>query len=109
MLEMQFQAEFRSRIAAYLRKHLPDHTRESNKDELDHTIRQAQIEAAGYGVASERGIAKWCYLWLALGPTFHTQPDIHEYLRRDIPAPDEKVDNLMRTLGACLQVEAKSG
>ena len=102
-LERHAQQNFRSRLAAYLRTHLPDQTRTMNDNQLDETIREAQAQAEPYGIVSERGIAKWCYLYLALGSAFHRQHETNEYLRRDVPRPDQKVDNLMRALAIRLQ------
>jgi hypothetical protein len=92
------KASFRGRVAAYLRRNLPEHTRGLTDVELDTRIQIWQARAARYGVTTERGIAKWCFLSMATTETFDETPAINEYLRGPGPDPASKVDALMDAL-----------
>lgn len=92
------QKEFWGRVAAYLRKHLPQLTQALAEEELLAKIRGCQIRAAVYGVVTERGIAKWCLLSMLTNEAFHDQPEIHQYLSEPQPDPAAKIDTLVDAL-----------
>jgi alkanesulfonate monooxygenase SsuD/methylene tetrahydromethanopterin reductase-like flavin-dependent oxidoreductase (luciferase family) len=92
------QWRFCARVATYLRSHLPEPTQSLSATDLETRIAHWQERAAAHGIRSERGIAKWCYLSVVLGETFDELPAIHDYLKQLTPPPDQKVDNLIRTL-----------
>jgi hypothetical protein len=103
------QTAFRRKVAAYLRKHLPEHTGSISNEDLDLKIVQWQARAAGHGAVAERAIAKWCFLSLAMTETFDDLPEIRDYLALPTPEASAKVDTLMDALYVRLrQAEQRS-
>ncbi|MBV9505930.1 MAG: hypothetical protein JO323_13090 [Acidobacteriia bacterium] len=92
------QKAFRRRVGAYLRQHLPDRTKALNDVELETRVAECQEIAAGYGIDSERAIAKWSYLTFVVGVRFHKHVDIEPHLSRSDIDQNLKLDFLMRSL-----------
>lgn len=92
------QEEFRRRVAAYLRKHLPQQTGAFDDQDFLVRIQEWQSCAAIYGVITERAIAKWCLLSMLAGKAFHEQPEVHQYLCEPQPDPATKIDTLVDAL-----------
>ena len=92
------QEAFRQRVAAYLRKHLPEITAAITGEELDEKIIRYQARAARHDAVNERAIAKWCFLSLVTTESFDDLPEIRDYLAQPAPEPSVKVDTLMDAL-----------
>jgi hypothetical protein len=89
---------FQERVAAYLRRNLPEHTAGLDNQELYNRISKWRTRAAGYGVTAERSIAKWCFLAMITRESFDQEPEMHKYLSEATPDPATKIDSLMDAL-----------
>jgi hypothetical protein len=96
---------FRTRVAKYLREHLPEQTAKLSERELGEKIISWQERAVRYDINTERAIAKWCYMAVVGGDEFDTIPEVESYLKRETPPPAAKVDALMTILRVLLQQE----
>ena len=89
---------FQERVAAYLRRNLPEHTAGLDDEELYKRVDVWRARAARFGVTTQRAIAKWCFLAMVTSETFDEEPKLHEYLTDATPDPTTKINTLMDAL-----------
>ena len=91
--------EFHRRLAAFLRRELPDATGGLSDGELLRLVEESERRAARHGITSERGVAQFACLTFAAGPRFDQEPPIRDYLAGG-GDPEEKLEALIDELAA---------
>jgi hypothetical protein len=90
------------RLMVWLRQHA-EPARSMSDSELRALIDRQQPRAATYGIVSERGIAKWCYMSVITGERFEQVPGVSDFLRnRTEFTPDKRMDGLMMATARAL-------
>ena len=86
------------RISAYLRKVAPEQTEDMNDDALDKQVVEHTAEAEEYGVRSEAGLGRWCYLQILTGGKMKKDPNVHRLMTTKEPgvSPDQRVRLLLQ-------------
>ena len=85
------------RLSAYLRKVAPEQTEGMDDHALDKKAAEYAAEAEAYGVRSEAGQGRWCYLQLVSRGEMGRQSKITEYISQPDPSksPDARVRDVL--------------
>ena len=94
----------RGRIAAYLRRVAPDQTRDLDDATLNAMTGRYMNEARSYGVRSEAGMGRWCFLQLVAGGRMSGQKEIADYVA--VPDGKKTADERVRDLMAMVAFRA---
>ena len=88
---------WRERLVGLLREHA-EPARAMNDHDLLALIARQEARAAAYGIRTERGLAKWCFMALIMGEGFDQAPEASSFLRDPLLGnPDECVSKLLRS------------
>ena len=93
------------RLAAYLRKVAPQQTEGMDDRALTEKAAEHAAEAEAYGVRSEAGQGRWCYLQVITGGAMTDDPSIHRLMTTREPgvSPDQRVRLLLQQSAAALR------
>ncbi len=94
----------RGRITAYLRRVAPDQTRDLDDATLNAMTGRYMNEARSYGVRSEAGMGRWCFLQLVAGGRMSGQKEIADYVA--VPDGKKTADERVRDLMAMVAFRA---
>ena len=94
---------FHRRLVRFLRKEIPEATSPMDDTTLMKYIVESEQRAAKYNIVSEAGIAQFICLTFAAGPEFDEIPEVHDYLEHPDLSAEEKLDELINYLRACLK------
>jgi hypothetical protein len=92
------RAPFHRRILAFLRKTLPDRTKDMTDEELLRRISAADRRATNLGLRTERGITQFVSLTLMIRPDFDEIPRIQTYFAQPKPDQDTKIGWYVKVL-----------
>jgi hypothetical protein len=94
--EEKYRVRFHKRVRAYVRKKMPDTTRQIPDSKLLVYIARQDKVAEKQGVTTELGVTKWVCLSLGHGENFYQEPSIKKYLQTgDSPPVITKLDILV--------------
>ena len=89
---------YRLRLMTWLRQHAEPAKTMPDGALRDLIIRQ-EPRAATYGISTERGIARWCFLAVITGEKFDQASEVREFLGDPLQgSPDRKMQTLMNSL-----------
>ena len=93
------------RLSAYLRKVAPEQTEGMDDDALEEKAAEYAAEAQAYGVRSEAGQGRWCYLQTLTGGALTDDPNVHRFMTTKEPgvSPDQRVRLLLQQSAATLR------
>jgi hypothetical protein len=89
---------FHERLVGYVHEVLPDHMKQVAKRDLETLIVNAETRARGYGVTTQRGIAKWVCMALMAGQTFDEIPEVRLALTQAKMDVERQLDVLLEAL-----------
>jgi len=86
------------RLAKYLRKVAPEQTEDIKDKNLSTFIEKSVEQAVGFGVETEAGFGRWCYLQLLTKGAMGKSPEVQDFMTVHDPAmsPDQRVRLLLR-------------
>ncbi len=91
----------RGRLAGYLSKTAPDHTKNMHREELDNWLDQQVDDAQSFGVQSERSLGLWCHLQALTGGQLLKQKGVADYLNsHGKQTADAKVSLMFKSVTA---------
>jgi hypothetical protein len=86
------------KLAAFFRRETPDLVKHFDDEPLVAVVGYAVDRAESHGVSGSEATLKFVAIWLASGPDFDRRPEVREFLEEPGASPDEKIDELFRSL-----------
>ncbi|MGJ8605991.1 MAG: DUF4123 domain-containing protein [Marivita sp.] len=99
-------ARRQTRINAYLRKVAPEHTKDVSDEDLKIASTQFMKEAEDYGITSEAGQGKWCYLQVISGGELCKFQSIDDIFSNPHVPSDRVVSDLLKSVSSALRSSA---
>jgi hypothetical protein len=95
-IEATLEAAGPARLAAYLRRALPEATARMDDAALHAAIARSDRSAAALGIATEQGRGRWAFLMLATRGGVEHAPEVRRVLAAGDAPPDRQLARLMR-------------
>ncbi len=92
--DQRARVHFHRRVRDHVREKMPEAVNTIPNTQLLTYIGKQDKIAAEHGIQTERGVTKWVYLSLELGPDFYQQEAIKDYFNPDTPPDAETKLNI---------------